>query len=91
MWKGGLKVWKGDGLLRGGEFPASLALKGHGREGAEGGVAPAGVGEAFNEVEDSGAGLSGWREGVALQQLALEGGEEALGERVVGSVPHRFH
>ena len=66
MWKGGLKVWIGDGLLRGGNLPASLALEVHGREVAEGGVAPPGVVEALDEVEDSGTGLSGWREGVAL-------------------------
>src|ERR671926_40625 len=58
---------------------------------AERRVAAACVVEAFNEVEDGPAGLLVIPEYRAVDQLALERGEEALTHGVVVAVAHRSH
>src|SRR5690606_27066068 len=63
----------------------------HRAEVAERRVAPARVVEALDVVEDGGPGLGRIAEGMPIEQLALERGEEALGERVVVAVADRAH
>src|SRR5918992_1506662 len=58
-----------------------------GAELAEGGVPPARVVEALDEVEDGHAGLGMGAELLAVEQLALQGGKETLGHGVVVGVP----
>src|SRR5688500_8209655 len=53
------------------------------REVAEGGMAALAVVEDLDVLEDSGSGLLPGGPGLAVQQLGLEGGEEALSDRVV--------
>ena len=53
-----------------------------GAEVAEPGVPSAGVVERLDEVEDGHAGLGVGPPAGAIDQLALEGGEEGLGEGV---------
>jgi len=62
------------------------------------GMPPVRVVPAFDEVEDGHPGLDLGREAPAVQQLALEGGKEALAEgidapiavkRLAGRRPHR--
>ena len=57
-----------------------------GAELAEGGVPAVGVVEAFQVVEDGYPGFGPGAEAVAVQQLAFQGGEEALGHGVVVGV-----
>ena len=49
------------------------------------------VGAAFEVVEGGGAGLGAGGEVGPVQQLALQGGEQALGDRVVIAVTDRAH
>jgi hypothetical protein len=58
-------------------------------EVAEGGVAAPRVVEAFDEVEDLEPGLVAGLEGASVYELRLEGGEEALGERVEAPMSRR--
>src|SRR5688500_13056562 len=53
------------------------------REVAEGGMAALAVVEDLDVLEDSGSGLLPGGPGLAVQQLGVEGGEEALSDRVV--------
>src|SRR5215203_3730793 len=62
-----------------------------GAEVAQGGVPPAGVVEALQVIEDRRAGLGAGGEPGPVQQLAFQGGEEALGDRVVIAVADRAH
>jgi hypothetical protein len=57
---------------------------------AEGGVAAAGVVEGFDEVEDGESRLGLGAKRGPVNELALEGGEEALAERVVEAVTGRM-
>ena len=52
------------------------------REVAEGGMAALAVVEDLDVLEDGGPGLLPGGPGLAVQQLGLEGGEEALGDGV---------
>ena len=45
----------------------------------------------FDVLEDRHAGLGLRRERALVDELAFEGGEEALGHRVVGAVANRTH
>src|SRR5487761_941988 len=58
---------------------------------AERGVAALGVVVALDEVEDLHACLRSGVEGLAVEQLALEGGEEGLGHRVVEAIATSAH
>src|SRR6266545_5556697 len=53
------------------------------------GVAPARIVPTLDEVKDRPAGLGLGGEPLAIEQLALEGREEALAQRVVVGVAHR--
>src|SRR5918997_256153 len=53
------------------------------REVAEGGMAALAVVEGLDVVEDGGPGLLAGPPGLSVEQLGLEGGEEALGDGVV--------
>src|SRR6185436_43834 len=53
------------------------------REVAEGGVAASAVVEGLDVLEDGGPGLLAGAPGLAVDQLGLKGGEEALGDGVV--------
>ena len=53
-----------------------------GAEVSVGGMAAAPVVEAFDEVEEGGAGLVVGGEAGAVEEFAFEGGEERLGDRV---------
>lgn len=66
-------------------------LEGGWRLVAERGVASVRVVEAFHEVVDRHAGFGPACEVVAVQQLALQGREEALAHRVVVGVADRSH
>src|SRR2546428_121102 len=57
----------------------------------EGGMAAARVVPAFDEVEDGQARVGVSREAVPIEQLALEGREEALAEGVVVGVADASH
>jgi hypothetical protein len=50
-------------------------------------VSPARVVEALDEVEDGHLGLRLGPESAAVQELALEGGEEALAQRISYASP----
>jgi hypothetical protein len=54
-------------------------------------VAAARVVPALDEFEDGQAGLDPGLEAAAVEEFALEGGEEALAERVVVGVADRSH
>lgn len=62
---------------------------GGGAEHAVGGVPAADVVEAFDEVAAGGLGLGAGGEVTAVEQFAFQGGEEALGDRVIETVPDR--
>lgn len=68
--------------------PVALLVLG-GAEHAVGRVSSTGVVEAFDEVEAGGLGLGAGGEVAAVEQFALERGEEALGDRVVVAVADR--
>jgi len=53
------------------------------REVAEGGVSALAVVEGLDVLEDGGLGLPSGAPGLTMEQLGLEGGEEALGDGVV--------
>src|SRR6188508_2522263 len=53
------------------------------REVAEGGMAALAIVEGLDVLEDGGPGLLAGGPGLAMEQLGLEGGEEALGDGVV--------
>ena len=55
----------------------------HGREVAEGGMPAARVIPALDEAEDGHPGLGLGAEAAAVEQLALERGEEALAQRII--------
>src|SRR3989338_9306715 len=57
----------------------------------EGGMAAARIVETLDEVEDGHAGLGLGPEAAAVEQLALEGCEEALTHRVIEAVSDRAH
>ena len=57
----------------------------------EGGVSAMGVVPRLDEFEDGHAGLGRGLEPGAIQQLALQGGEEGLGHGVVIAIPDRAH
>jgi hypothetical protein len=54
-------------------------------------MAAAWVVEALQVVEDRGARLGAGREPGVVQQLALQGGEEALGDGVIEAAADRAH
>jgi hypothetical protein len=58
---------------------------------AQGRVAPAWVGEAFEVVEDGHPRLGPGAEAVLVEELAFQGGEEALGHGVIETVTDRAH
>src|SRR5450759_341988 len=58
---------------------------------AERGVAALGVVVALDELEDFHACLRSGVEGLAVEQLALEGGEEGLGHRVIEAIAATAH
>src|SRR5579884_2674881 len=68
-----------------------LVLEGNRREVAEAGVAPLAVVEHFQVVEQGQPGVRPGLETLAVEQLALQSGEEALGQRVVVAVTDRAH
>lgn len=47
--------------------------------------------EAFDEIEDREFGVGGGKESGAVEELALERGEEALAHRVVVAIADRTH
>ena len=65
-----------------------LLLEGDGGEVAERRVSALGVVEAFDEVEHSQFGFGSVDKTRAIEQLALERGEEALAHGVVVAVTH---
>ena len=65
------------------------ALKVVGAQVAQGGVPASGVVPALDELEDGHACLGLGVERLPLDQLALQGGEEALGHGVVVAIPGR--
>ena len=56
---------------------------------SDGRVPPPGVVEAFDVVEDGGAGLVADGEAGPVEEFGLEGGEERLGYGVVVGIPNR--
>src|SRR3972149_10446676 len=57
----------------------------------EGRVASVQIVPALNKLKDRQLGLCGGIEAAALQQLALQGGKEALAQRVVVTIPDGAH
>src|SRR4051794_40310205 len=60
-----------------------VAFEVGGREVAEGGMAALAIVEGLDVLEDRGPGLLPGGPALAVEQLGLEGGEEALGDGVV--------
>jgi hypothetical protein len=57
----------------------------------DGGMAALGVVETFDEVEHRQAGLDLGLEADAVEEFALEGGEETLAQGIVEAVTNRAH
>jgi len=58
-------------------------------EVAKGGMAALAIVEDLDVLEDGGSRVLAGGPGLAMEQLGLEGGEEALGDGVVPQVPGR--
>jgi hypothetical protein len=67
------------------------SFEGEGRLVVQRGMSASSVIEAFDKVEDGETGDRGGRQGHAIEQFALECGEEALAHRIVKAVADRSH